>query len=195
MKYNNHQSAGYAAKMMCPFRLAQKRPLRSVCYLGAGTLLIAFDCMISKSILSSILINEPVFVVLLTVCGFSVLKDVVSTKRSFAKGNACVLSRFASIVAALLFTAAALFASPWLAKYLPIALILCALFRLYTPPVKKAYILPLISLVVLIGILIATKYVFREPISIESADAMIKKIYPISASAIAKIKEFIISRW
>lgn len=195
MKYSNTQSAGYAAQMMCPFRLAQKRPLRSVLYLFVGTLLLGFDLMFSKNLLKTVISNEPVFVVLLTVCGFSVLKDTVSLKRSFAKGDAYVLSRGASFAASMLCTAASLFASPWFAKFLPIALVLCALIRLYTPPVKKMYVLPLFGFVVLIGVVIAVKYVFREPVAVETSDAVLREIFPVSVSAVVKIKKFIISRW
>lgn len=192
MKHSQYQSTGTAAKMMCPFKLAQKRPVKSIIYLAVGLLVIAVDCVFSKHILSISAANETVFVILLAVSGFSVLKDVVSIKKSFSTSHAFVLLRFSSIATSMLFTAAALYAIPFFVKYQVYIVLFCSVFRLFTPSAKHFYLPLLFSLAALVIVIIIIKTVCGE---INTAEVDLSRIYPACSAIIQRIKDFIVLRW
>lgn len=192
MKYRHVHTTGTAAKMMCPFKLAQKRSLKSVMCLFAGLPVILIDCIFSKHLLSFYVYNEPVFVILLAVSGISVLKDVFALKESFSTSQAFVLLRFSSIAACMLLTAAGLYISPVSVKYQVYIVLICSVFRWFNPSAKHFYVPVLFGTVVLIAAIIIMRTFFAGRYAVNPD---VERIFPFCTTLVMTVRDYIVSRW
>lgn len=188
---SNYLTTGAAAQLLCPYKLAQKRPLKSILYLAVGLSVITFDVVFSNHILNYFNTNTLVFTALFAVSGFSVLRDIVSAKSSFSTSQPVVLFRLVSVATCLLLTAAALYASPFYTNYAAYIVLFCSAFRLFTPSKKHWYIPTLFGAIVLAAAIITVKIVYNGPNTAIGLD----QVYPIITRAIKTIKDFIVSRW
>lgn len=194
VKYGT-KAGNYASKMLCPFKLANKRPIKAIAFLCAGLFILLLDCIFSKRSLGFFMDNELMCIAFLAVCGFSALVDIAAIKRSYIYARADILPRFTAITASMLCTAAAILVLSFFNRYTSPVLLVCSALRLLTPSVRKVFVPVIIGAVALLAAFITAKILSGAPGAADAAEAMLKEAFPLCMTAVMKIKDYVLSRW
>ena len=208
MKQSQNNTA--AARFLSHYRLASHRSGKGLLLAAAGLPLLVIDGLLGRQAVKMAADHEIGMILLLTLTAISLVVDLVAIKKAFTYQQS-VLPRCGALLASIPLTMAVTYGMPFLGQFAPLALVLVAIVKLYTP---KRFWTPLAGAMALwlavaagasflpqiLPKLFSPGSVFAElgakiEASTAASAALQQALYPRLIEAFENAKEFVIARW